>query len=304
MKEQCFAILITVVFLCVQPICTSQEGTDLGAFIVTAYNIANEADHPCKDATKVLAKGLNNYYCSEFLSDVIMQGSGVDNNNNFIQIDWSSGKKPTTASSTFFTYVPYITTGSGQRLEDGVSIAVDPTVIPLNSWVYIESIGWRRADDTGGAIQGKRIDIFMNVPRDVAMNFGRKSLNVIRQGDSEDTDQHEFEENTFAAVDVLQVGTSQLDPQSNVELYDADYWAQRAYDLQQQNRWEEALQALENSIGLDPDNSEVWRNKGVTLYFLGRYDEAIQATERAIEIDPRNTNAVNQRDQFIQQGTP
>jgi lysozyme len=105
------------------------------------------------------------------------------------------------------------------------------------------------------------------------------------------------DENTPAAVDVLSIGT----PQSETELYDATYWAQRAYELQNQDRWEEALQALEKSIELDPDNSEVWRNKGVALYFLSRYEEAIQATEKAIEIDPRNTNAVNQKDQFIQE---
>ncbi len=180
-----FVLLVAgaIICMCMPATCiaSQMEGTDLGTFVVTAYNIANEADHPCEDADKILAKGLNNYYCPEFLSDIIMQGSGVDNNNKFIQIDWSGGKKPTTASETFFTYVPYITTGSGKRLEDGVSIAVDPSVIPLNSWVYIESVGWRRADDTGGAIKGKRIDVFMNVPRKDAMNFGKKSLNVVLQ---------------------------------------------------------------------------------------------------------------------------
>lgn len=199
MNGQYLLILATIALLCVQPMCTSQiDGTDLGTFVVTAYNIANEADHPCEDADKILANGLNSYYCSDFLTDIIMQGSGVDNNNKFIQIDWSDGKQPTTASNTFFTYVPYITTSRGQRLEDGVSIAVDPSVIPLNSWVYIESIGWRRADDTGGAIQGKRIDVFMNAPRDVAVNFGRKSLNVVLKADTQNT--------TTAASDVVSIG--------------------------------------------------------------------------------------------------
>jgi tetratricopeptide (TPR) repeat protein/3D (Asp-Asp-Asp) domain-containing protein len=169
--------------LCNQPTCAHVEGTDLGTFVVTAYNIANEADHPCSDAEKILANGLNNYYCPDFLADIIMQGSGVDNNNKFIQIDWRGGKKPATPSNTFFTYVPYIATKSGQPLVDGVSIAVDPSVIPLNSWVYIESIGWRRADDTGGAIKGKRIDVFMNAPRRVAMDFGKKNLNVVLKQD-------------------------------------------------------------------------------------------------------------------------
>ncbi len=193
-RGQCLAVLMAITVLCMQPICTSQvEGTDLGTFVITAYNIANEADHPCEDTEKILAKGLNNYYCSDFLADIIMQGSGVDNNNNFIQIDWRDGKKPTVPSDTFFTYVPYITTRSGQRLEDGVSIAVDPSVIPLNSWVYIESIGWRRADDTGGAIKGKRIDVFMNAPRKDAMSFGKKSLNVVLQEGAPSTSQQKPE---------------------------------------------------------------------------------------------------------------
>jgi len=111
---------------------------------------------------------------------------------------------------------------------------------------------------------------------------------------------------TPAAIDTQETSqqvtsTYQPDQESDTEIYDATYWAQIAYKLQNQDRWEEALQALEKSIELDPDNTEVWRNKGVTLYFLGRYEEAIQATEKAIEVDPRNTNAVNQRDQFIQE---
>ena len=40
-------------------------------------------------------------------------------------------------------------------------IAVDPSVIPLGSEVYIEGVGARRAEDTGGDIIGNTIDIYM-----------------------------------------------------------------------------------------------------------------------------------------------
>lgn len=45
------------------------------------------------------------------------------------------------------------------KLNPGVSIAVDPTVIPKLSWVYIDGYGMRRAEDCGGAIKGNRIDM-------------------------------------------------------------------------------------------------------------------------------------------------
>ncbi|WP_066173899.1 peptidoglycan-binding protein [Bacillus marinisedimentorum] len=56
-------------------------------------------------------------------------------------------------------------------------VAVDPDVIPLGSKVYVEGYGTAIAGDTGGAIQGNRIDVF--IPnKDDAMAFGRKTVNV------------------------------------------------------------------------------------------------------------------------------
>ena len=52
-------------------------------------------------------------------------------------------------------------------------IAVDPTVIPLGSKVYVEGYGNAIAEDTGGAIKGNRIDRFIPSEQD-AINFGVK----------------------------------------------------------------------------------------------------------------------------------
>lgn len=49
---------------------------------------------------------------------------------------------------------------AGNRLFDGVSIAVDPEIIPLGTEVYIEGYGVRVAQDTGVAVKGKIIDIY------------------------------------------------------------------------------------------------------------------------------------------------
>ncbi|OCS92207.1 G5 and 3D domain-containing protein [Caryophanon latum] len=56
-------------------------------------------------------------------------------------------------------------------------IAVDPKVIPLGSDVWVEGYGYAVAGDTGGAIKGNIIDLFMpNV--DDAYDWGRRTVRV------------------------------------------------------------------------------------------------------------------------------
>lgn len=40
------------------------------------------------------------------------------------------------------------------------SAAVDPSVIPLGTRLYIDGVGFRTADDTGGDVQGRHVDIW------------------------------------------------------------------------------------------------------------------------------------------------
>ena len=56
-------------------------------------------------------------------------------------------------------------------------IAVDPSVIPLGSKVWVEGYGYAIAGDTGGAIKGKKIDLFM-ASTDKAYGFGRKQVKI------------------------------------------------------------------------------------------------------------------------------
>lgn len=56
-------------------------------------------------------------------------------------------------------------------------IAVDPSVIPLGSRVWVEGYGEAIAGDIGGAIKGNIIDVFMADQQD-ALNWGRKTVNI------------------------------------------------------------------------------------------------------------------------------
>lgn len=60
---------------------------------------------------------------------------------------------------------------------DAKVISVDPSVIPLGSKVYVEGYGTAIAGDTGGAIKGKKIDVFFP-EREQALQWGRKNVTV------------------------------------------------------------------------------------------------------------------------------
>ena len=67
-------------------------------------------------------------------------------------------------------------TATGMVAQHGV-VAVDPSVIPLGSRLYIPGYGEAIAADTGGAIYGDRIDLCMDSYGE-AMNFGRRYVTV------------------------------------------------------------------------------------------------------------------------------
>lgn len=68
-------------------------------------------------------------------------------------------------------------TATGTRPKEGRTIAVDRNVIPLGSTVYIEGFGYYIAEDTGGAIKGNRIDVFL-MDYNKARQLGRRSAKV------------------------------------------------------------------------------------------------------------------------------
>ena len=71
-------------------------------------------------------------------------------------------------------------TASGRRVTPYVSCAVDTSIIPLGSTIMIEYNGemvYLRADDTGSAIQGNRLDIAVRGHQE-ALELGVKTADI------------------------------------------------------------------------------------------------------------------------------
>lgn len=75
--------------------------------------------------------------------------------------------------------IPGGITRTGASVRWGV-VAVDPRVIPLGSKLYVEGYGEARALDTGGAIKGNRIDLYMN-STEAALSYGVRNVVVYVQ---------------------------------------------------------------------------------------------------------------------------
>lgn len=94
----------------------------------------------------------------------------------------AEGKSLTVEATAYTAYCAgcsgVTATGVNLKANPGLKvIAVDPNVIPLGSKVYVEGYGTAVAADTGGAIKGNRIDVFIP-SQSVAENFGRKTVQV------------------------------------------------------------------------------------------------------------------------------
>lgn len=93
-----------------------------------------------------------------------------------------SGKEMTVSATAYTAYCPGCSgiTRTGIDLRSNPNqkvIAVDPTVIPLGSTVWVEGYGTAIAGDTGGAIKGNKIDVFIP-SRDAALQWGRKNVTI------------------------------------------------------------------------------------------------------------------------------
>lgn len=130
----CLAVTTSAV-MHIDAICS--EKLESGEIIKPAAVYAEEIEEPAEPEPVSLGEFKITHYCScPACCGVWAENRPVDDNGMEI-----------------------VYTASGARAEAGKTIAVDPEVIPLGSAVIINGQEYI-AQDTGGAIQGQRIDIY------------------------------------------------------------------------------------------------------------------------------------------------
>jgi 3D (Asp-Asp-Asp) domain-containing protein/peptidoglycan hydrolase CwlO-like protein len=110
---------------------------------------------------------------AETQSQELTSGSGGGGGNPVPPPPPASGSKMT-VSSTGYCLEGY--TATGVPTSPGV-VAVDPTVIPLGTRMYVPGYGEGVAADTGSAVKGRTIDVWFSSCAD-AMAWGRRTVTI------------------------------------------------------------------------------------------------------------------------------
>ncbi len=74
---------------------------------------------------------------------------------------------------------------------------------------------------------------------------------------------------------------------------DAEQRVEKAHELYERGRWEEALSELKAAIAINPYNGSWYFNLGLTYDAMDRFNEAINALRRALEIVPDDVEILN-----------
>jgi 3D (Asp-Asp-Asp) domain-containing protein len=235
----CRALIVILLGGCISPRDDESVGVVQAASVIndaqiTYYTVAEEAKltgTKTGDYGSFAPRGLGGKtYKKEFICSawgVAMQGTGLGLDGKYVH--WKRGggcwlardgrcttsgdrQRPpfwlNNCESAEFEYVNKVTGASGRELVENYSCAVDPKVIPLGSYVWMESEQrWCRADDTGGWIKGNHIDIFR----------GRNNARTVSSGQSRlytTTQRHAWEDGSpWAGTD----GTAACPPSTPVD---------------------------------------------------------------------------------------
>lgn len=137
------------------------KATYTSNFKTTQYITALESDR-YYTGNKQSVRGLTGTYKSDFIKDVMVQGSGLGENGKYVKY----------YNGVFSHQPPTTATGTTPRV--GTTIAVDPYYVPCvikSGTTYrghvdiLGGIGRRIAEDRGGKITGHHIDIYVGTGR-------------------------------------------------------------------------------------------------------------------------------------------
>ncbi|WP_206600366.1 3D domain-containing protein [Chromobacterium sphagni] len=141
-------------------------------FLVTCYAVADEADSSATPVRKNVCGLLPGSYRSDFIRSTIMQGTGRTLDGKYIHYD---------ARGKCFNLDTCARTSNGSCAQPGVTIAVDPAIIPRTkkgATVNVNILGQRVAQDGGGWINGFHIDDFMGVGVKACQKLGIRHSNI------------------------------------------------------------------------------------------------------------------------------
>ncbi len=140
---------------------TYEDGVQIASDVISEKIIQQPVDGLIEEGTKsvlITSRG----EIKRFKKSTIMTSTAYDLSFK------SCGKLP--------SHPYYGITRSGLRAKEGI-VAVDPKVIPLGTWLYLEGYGEALAADTGGAIKGNKIDLFFDSEEKVN-KYGKKAVKV------------------------------------------------------------------------------------------------------------------------------
>lgn len=146
---------------------TTNDKNKIAAFGMSCYMVALESDYgtPPNKCTSTRINGvryagavtnpngLTGTYCSSFIANVKLQGTGQLNSGTYI--NYSPATQTMTAVAT-------VTGADGTPVVAGQTVARDRAIIPgIGVRVDVDGVGTNLlANDTGGAIRGYRLDLF------------------------------------------------------------------------------------------------------------------------------------------------
>ncbi|EQK42185.1 3D domain protein [[Clostridium] bifermentans ATCC 638] len=146
-----------------------KEGWVCGDYVLT--------ESQAKEQEQNQAKQQNNDAVKEVKSASTVSDATTNESSNSQAETSSNNNNGTLMSIEATAYAGDTITSTGTTPKWG-TIAVDPTVIPYGTKVYIPKFDMVfTAEDCGSAIKGKRIDIFMNSEAE-CVKFGRQNMEI------------------------------------------------------------------------------------------------------------------------------